>query len=296
MQALTEKRAVLLVVLSGVLWGTSFVAIKAGLEYVDVFWFAFLRMVLATIVGVGFLLAIGRLDTAFLRDRSVWFLGISSGIAFLFQYLALVYTTASKTALLVNLNVIGVALLSWKMYGERFGTRGLMSLILGALGLLLLTTNGDLSQLMLGQAFGDFLALMTAVIWSFFTIVSKQVVSRRGIVVSQVSVWVLLATAVFLAPFAMASGPSLVFQIPAVGWVFILYTAIFCTAIPYLLWNFGLTKMSATKSALILLVEILVAFLGGFALLGESLGVVAAVGALSILVAIVLAVKRAEAQ
>jgi drug/metabolite transporter (DMT)-like permease len=289
--AITEKRAVALTVLAGVLWGTSFVAIKAGLEYVEVFWFVFLRMLLASAAGAVLLLLTGKFRFSFLKIRTVWTLGVLSGIAFLLQYLALLFTTASKTSLLVNLSVIGVALLSWRLYGERFGSRGLAALILGVVGLFLLTTNGGLSPLISGQALGDLLALLTAVIWAFFTILSKKLVTSRASDVYPISIWVLLTTAITLLPFATSSGAAPVLRIPPVGWMFILYIAVFCTTIPYSLWNFGLTRITPTNSALILLIEILVAFLGGVMLLGESLGVVAAVGAVLTFVAIILGAR-----
>jgi len=39
---------------SGVLWGTSFVAMKVGLEYVDPYSFVFLRMVVAFVFSAAF--------------------------------------------------------------------------------------------------------------------------------------------------------------------------------------------------------------------------------------------------
>ena len=293
MPVLTDTRAVLLVVISGVLWGSSFVVIKVGLQYVDVIWFAFLRMLLASGLGLaGIRLLSGTPNASLLRDRSLWFLGISSGVAFVLQNIALLYTTAGKTSLLVNLNVIGVAMLSWRVTGERFGMRGILALTLGSAGLVLLTTNGEISALATGQSLGDLLALITAVIWAFFTTVSKQVVSRAGIAVSQVSTLILSMTAVTLAPIALLSDPAQIAGIEPIGWLLMVYTALFCTTIPYFLWNLGLTKLSATNSALILLVEILVASVGGFIVFQESFGIVAAVGAFLIIAAIVLTIRR----
>jgi drug/metabolite transporter (DMT)-like permease len=292
---LSDTRAVLLVAISGVLWGSSFVVIKAGLEYVDVVWFAFLRMLLASVLGLaGIRVLSGTPSASLLRDRSLWFLGVSSGAAFVLQNIALLYTTAGKTSLLVNLNVIGVAMLSWRVHGERFGTHGILALALGSVGLVLLTTNGDLSALATGQTLGDLLALITAVIWAFFTIISKQVVSRAGVVVSHVSTLILAMTAVTLTPIALLSEPAQIARIEPFGWLLIVYTALFCTTIPYFLWNLGLTKLSATNSALILLIEILVASVGGFIFFHESLGFVAAVGAFLIVAAIILTTRRSR--
>ncbi len=45
-----RRGALFLTILSGVLWGTSFPAIKIGLAFVDAYMFAFFRMFLASVL------------------------------------------------------------------------------------------------------------------------------------------------------------------------------------------------------------------------------------------------------
>jgi len=103
------------------LWGTSFSAIKIGLEYVDAYTFVFLRFLLASIIMLFLLLIRRNFGFEFAKRRVAWFLGIANGVAYLFQYVGMNSTSASKSSLLVNLSAIWVAILSWLILKERFG-------------------------------------------------------------------------------------------------------------------------------------------------------------------------------
>jgi len=101
----SDSTALVFLILANVLWGTGFVIIKIGLSYVNTYDFVFLRLGLAAVLL--FLLVLRRdsqIDT--LKQREVWILGILNGAGFLLQNLGLSLTTAAKTALLTDMNVI----------------------------------------------------------------------------------------------------------------------------------------------------------------------------------------------
>jgi len=45
----SKKKAILMTILAGFLWGTSFPAIKIGLQFMDAYTFVFLRFLVASI-------------------------------------------------------------------------------------------------------------------------------------------------------------------------------------------------------------------------------------------------------
>jgi len=71
-----------------------------------------------------------------------------------------------------------------------------------------------------------------------------------------------------------------------------LYLAIACTTIAYYLWAYGLKRLTATSSSIILLLEIVAGLTVSFILLGEGLNSFAIVGAGFIVVAIILVSDR----
>src|SRR5208283_4050731 len=101
--------ALVILIISSILWGSSFVSIKIGLDYVNPYDFVFLRLAVASAIMVSALFLLGRMRLSAFKEGSVWILGLLNGVAYSLQYIGLLYTTAGKTALLVNLNVIMVA-------------------------------------------------------------------------------------------------------------------------------------------------------------------------------------------
>jgi drug/metabolite transporter (DMT)-like permease len=278
--------AILLLAVSSVFWGSSFVSIKIGLEYVNAYDFAFLRLALASIILVSALAVRRRLGVPVFKERAIWMLGLLNGVAFALQYVGLLLTTAGKAALLANLNVIMIALLSRKIFRERFGRFKVLGVVLGIAGGVLITTGGSLSSLLQGQLIGDLLVFSSGLVWAFFIVLNKWVVTGSGKDVTQLSAVVMLATALVLMPVSIIFGGLNTIAIPIAGWFWIGFTAIFCTIVPYGLWNLALRAVSATLASVIVMLEIVAAMILSAVFLGESFGAPTVVGAGLILVSI----------
>ena len=282
----STNTAIMLLAVSSVFWGSSFVSIKIGLEYVNAYDFAFLRLAVASTILVSLLAARGRLGIPALKEKAIWILGLLNGVAFALQYVGLLMTTAGKAALLANLNVIMIALLSWKLFHERFGISKMIGVVLGVAGGVLITTGGSLSALLQGQVLGDLLVFCAGLVWAFFIVLNKWVVTRSEKDVTQLSAVVMLATALVLMPIAIAFGGLNTAGIPFVGWFWIAFTAIFCTIVPYGLWNLALRTVSATLASAVVMLEIVAAMTLSGIFLSESFGTATIIGAALILVSI----------
>lgn len=129
-----RKDAVFLTILAGVLWGTSFPAIKIGLEFVDPYMFVFLRMLLASVLTLLIVFATNNFDVSLAKEKSIWYLGLLNGFSYLIQYVGMNYTTASKSSLLINLSAVWVAILSWLILKERFSKKRMSGIVLGIIG------------------------------------------------------------------------------------------------------------------------------------------------------------------
>jgi drug/metabolite transporter (DMT)-like permease len=280
---------VALIALCGVFWGTSFAAMKVGLEYVDPYSFAFLRLVMAFILSAAFLFLRERPNVNVLRDWRIWALGILNGAGFILQYVGISYTTATRTALIANSNVAFTALLSWKLLDERIGLGGFAALPLALVGVFLLTTGGDLSTLAGGQTTGDLLVLMAGLVWSVFLVLNKEMASEKDSSVSQMAAWVMLVTTISIAPVALIFGKVSRAGLAWEAWGAIVFTAVICTFIPYLLLTKAQRTIGATLSALVLLIEIIVAIVSSAWILGEQFAVGSGLGAILVCASILLA-------
>jgi len=280
------RKALLLTILAGVLWGSSFPAIKIGLRYTDAYMLAFWRFFSASVIMFVFLVFTGNFSFK-LAKRRVWLLGILNGFAYLLQYVGMTYTTASKSSLLVNLTAVWVAILSWLIFKERFGNKKLLGIVIATIGVFLVTTSLNFSELTRGMLFGDILVLSSGVGWSFFIVYNKKfIVDAENSF--QFMTWILFATVLPLIPLIVLSGNQSL-SLPVEAWGAIAYTAIFCWIFPYYLWLKALEHISPVTSTIVLLTEVIVATVISFFMLDERFTIISGAGAVLILLAIVLA-------
>ncbi|MCJ7490208.1 MAG: DMT family transporter, partial [Thermoplasmata archaeon] len=197
------------------------------------------------------------------------------------------YTTASKTALLVDINVVAVAIISYFVFSERIGWKKAFGIALGIAGVVLITGDGGFS-FDRSEFIGDLLVYGCGWLWAFFIILNKKMLahysavelSSSAIVTS--AVWLLIPVTYLY----LAGGTDFTVEAPA--WVAIIYLGVVCTSVAILLWAMGLEGVSATSSATIMLLEIVTALVISMSLLEESLRPIAAIGAALVLVSVYL--------
>ncbi len=280
-----KKEALLLTIIASSLWGTSFPAIKIGLQFMDAYTFVFLRFFFALLIMFAIVLFSKKFSFNF-NKRLILFLGCINGIAYLLQYIGMSSTSASKSSLLVNLTVVWVALLSPILLKEKIGRKKLTGVILSLLGIVFVTTNLDFQSFGIGSMMGDLIVIAAGMIWAIFILYNKPLVNETKNLMMSLT-WLLLFTIIPLVPVVPFSAKNFL-TLPWEAWSAILYTAIFCWNIPYYIWSKGLRKISAVTSSVILLNEIIVSVIISTIFLGDSLTVVTGIGAVFIMFAIVL--------
>jgi drug/metabolite transporter (DMT)-like permease len=284
----TKKKAVLLTIVAGFLWGTSFPAIKIGLGYMDndAFTFVFLRFLIASLVMLAVLLVKQGFKFSFSQKRLVLFLGVVNGLAYLMEYVGMVFTTASKSSLLINLSAVWVALLCPIVLRERLGAKKTLGVTVSLLGIFLTTTNLNFVALSEGSVFGDLLVVGAGVAWAVFMVYNKPLAESGKSLVLPMTL-LLVCTLLPLLPVApLAAGAVGTLSLEA--WLTIIYTAVLCWVVPYYLWLRGLQHLSPSTSAIVLLTEIVVAVAISTLFLGEAFTIISGIGAVLIIIAILL--------
>jgi drug/metabolite transporter (DMT)-like permease len=273
--------------LTAILWGTSFPVISYGIRSgLNPSLFLFLRFCVAAPVMIVAAIALRRRILRTLKTKAIWWLGLLNAAGFLCQYTGQAYTDASVAALLVNLSVLVTALGSAIILKEKFGLTKTAGVVLALAGVGLLATKGDLSLVTQGQLTGDALYLLAALSWGWYLIYNKQSSDREKWDPLSASASVVILTAVFVSPVLLTIGPVL--TLSSVSWEVIAYTAIFNTAFPYVLYQSGLRFLSATSSAIVLLLDVVTAVAISVAFLGETFNGFSLVGALCIMASFVL--------
>jgi len=275
----SERSAIVLLLITNILWGSSFVSVKIGLAYVNAYSFAFLRLALASAILLTALILCGRFNLKSIREPFVWMLGLLNGLGFSLQYVGQIFTTPAKTALLVDVNVVVVAIISWRMFNETFGLRKQLAVVLSVVGAIMITTNGDFSTLSQGELLGDALVFLAGLAWALFIICNKRLLLRADRNVIELSTFVLFTTALLLLPMALLFGNLSSSVVPLEGWVWVAYTAIVCTIVPYALWIAALKQVTATISSVVGMLEIVAAMVLSGLVLGETYNTVTLLGA-----------------
>lgn len=286
---LSSKRvAILETAMTAFLWGTSFPVIRFGIaQGIEPVLFAFLRFTLAAPIMVIVASIRGRGLIKKITDRSIWLLGILNAIGFVSQFIGQAYTDASISALLVNLSVIIAAIGGSIFLGERFNKWKIYGVLMAVIGVLFVTTKGDVALLSRGELVGDILCLITATTWGTYVIYSKMKTDNIDWDPISVTTGIVIITALFLSPVLFFSRPKINLEL----FLVVVYTAIMNTVIPFILYQSALMHLTASSSSIILMLEILTAMIISNLFLGERFTLYSLFGASLILISILIVSK-----
>ena len=286
---LTTPVAVALTALAAFLWGTSFPVNHVGLFHLDPGTFSFARFAVGALSATAVALALGLYRPRLLLSWEVWLMGLFNSLGFLLQYMAQELTSPAKAALLINANAVVVAVLAVLMLRERLTRPLVAGIVLAVVGVFFLTTEGRIENLRGGSVLGDALAFLAGATWSVFIILNKRFLhgghaeqeNLMGLAAA-----VFTATAVLTFPLGFAMWSDSFLRVPAAGVWPILYAGLLCTTTAYLLWTVALRRLSASVSAVVLLLEVPVATVLSVGLGYEALTLAAALGGLLLFAAI----------
>lgn len=285
----SHRSGLLLTLAASFVWGTTFVVSQIGFQYANPYNLAFLRFATASAGIVAFALPFDKkvgLKRQLLRN-SIWFLGGVYALGFLLQYVGQSLTTASEASLLSNLAPILVPIIAFFILKDLITNAQKVGIVLGFFGLFLIAR----PRLNLGlfNVLGDLLLFGTSVCYAVFIVLSKRLNTESV----PSSLAIIVVVTVFLAPAAIWPG-NLTLQnlkIELIGWASILYLGYPCTIIALSLYLKGLSSVSASESAILLLLQVLTALFLAAILLGEFLMSAQVIGAFAIVLALMLGTR-----
>ncbi len=295
----SQKRDITFLVLAGILWGTSFPAITYGLQYTTPVLFLLLRFLFASIIaGILFPSSVKRV----LTSKDMVIVGLLNAIAYLLQFVGQQWVPAGQSALLVNSYSILVPFFAYFMIRERLTIEKILAAIIGLLGVGFITNqdSGGVSATKAQYVLGVITIFLAGTIWALYVVFTKrmQILYPRensyASHTSEISQDVFVASmfyTVFLATGVLVfSNEPLTFPLQAI--VAAIYLAIFCSTIPLLLYLGSLENIDAGISAIILLLEVLVAFIISAFYFEEQVILRQIFGATLILIGIFLAIRE----
>lgn len=264
-------------------WGWSFVIMKDAIERQSVNNFLFTRFIVAVVVMVLIrprVLHLLNLDLLLRAGAAGFFLG--SG--YIFQTLGLERTGAAITGFVTGLYIVLTPIFAAIILRQRVDSFTWMCIAIATVGLALLSIRG------FSVGIGELLTFISAIFFALHIIALSKWSSGRD---------AYAMTVVQLAMCALLSGISSIpdgySSPPDFGvWGVVVFTAVFATAIAFIIQTWSQAHMSATKVAVILTMEVVFAALFAILFGGESLTVQSTVGGLMVIAAMYLIVIRQE--
>ena len=203
------------------------------------------------------------------------FFGVT--LYFMLQGFALLHTAASNVGVIVAVSPVFTVLLSWRLLKDSRPTRTFFLgalLVLGGIGIVRFA--GSRLEL---HPLGDFLALLTAFVWSVYSIITKKI-GDFGFHTVQSTRRIFLYGLLFLLPAVIAMDFRLGLErfVAPENIISLLFLGLGSTALCFVLWNFSMEQLGPAKASVYLYLIPLVAVAGSVLFLEEAVGLLKGLG------------------
>ncbi len=274
-----------LLILTTVLWGTTFIITKNLTQEVPIFLYLGIRFCLAIVGFLPYFIHIKRINKKIILYGALT--GLIYCFAIIFQTFGLQTTTAGKAGFITGLSTIMVPFLTWFWFKKKLKKRVWLAVIISVIGMALLLLEGES-----GIVVGDFLVLICAVFCAFHIVLTDKFVRL---------VDVYLYTIVQLTTISLfCFGSSLIFNesydIINVGlpfWLIMIYLGVIVTAGTFIFQNWSQQHQGPSQTAIIFTLEpVFAVIFASFIIGNETMSIVGWLGCALIFIAILIAVLK----
>ena len=262
------------------MWGISFVWMKDILDQQDVYSFLVSRFIVAAMV---MLLVNPRVITKLNRDLLVKgsIIGTALGLGYIFQTLGLERTTPAITGFITGLYVVLTPLIGALILKEKLTIQAWFYIALATLGLGVLSISG------FSIGAGELFVLISAFLFAAHILLLSRWSKDFD---AYTLTFVQLATCAVVSG-VPASLNGFVAPPDRQVWAVVIFTAVFATFFAFVIQTWAQARISATKVAVILTMEVVFAALFSVALGAEPLTLRILLGGSMVLIAMIMIVQ-----
>jgi drug/metabolite transporter (DMT)-like permease len=296
-QSSTPRSALLLVhaslLVTAILWGGNFTAIKYLLDRLEPFDVMFLRAAGAILFFSLFLLLTGRALIPIARADAIRLVLIGV-IGITIMNLAMIngqkLLPAALASLIVTSNPIHTTLISRLLGGEPLTGRKIGGIMLAFFGFLivLLFGSGKGADLSADHVKGMLIVALAPFSWAFYTVLSKPLLTRYPPV--HVAAYTSIAGSIgfMIVPFARPGTVERIGDLTAWGWAAALFATLLAFVVSYVLWYRGLRVLTPSQTAVYIYLVPVFGLLSAWLILGETITAYLVLGGATILAGVVL--------
>jgi drug/metabolite transporter (DMT)-like permease len=276
-----------------VFWGASSIAAKEALLELNAVEICTIRFAIAcaAVLAIALAFSPGALRIS-LRDVPLLiFLSVAGvSLQFVLQVTSLAYTTVTNFSLLFNMSTFFIMVLGALLLGERLTGEKLLGAGIAFAGLSLIVSGGSL-DLSSSHLPGDLTGLASAALFGVYTIAMKRAACRYRPLT--ILAYTFLFGVIGLLPFYMLGTPMTPpADISPLSWAALLFLALCCSVIAFLVYNHGVGKLRASEVGMTIYVTPLAGVALAVVLLGEPLTALTVTGAALIMMGMYVSRSR----
>jgi drug/metabolite transporter (DMT)-like permease len=283
----SKKRVIanILLILTTLLWGTSFIITKTITQEVPVFFYLGVRFSIAIIGFLPYFIRIKRINKKLLLYGTIT--GLMYYIAIVFQTLGIQTTTAGKAAFITGLSTVMVPFITWIGFKKTIKKRVWLAVVISILGMVFLLLEGES-----GIIIGDFLVLLCAVLYAFFIVLNDKYVQIVDVYLYSVVQLIIISALSFGASFLLNETYN-IGNLSLPHWLVFLYMGLAVTTGSFIFQNWSQQHQGPAQTAIIFTLEPVFAVIFASFIIGdETMTILGWVGCALIFVAIFITVIR----
>lgn len=263
-----------LLLLTAIIWGFSFTAQRAGMEFIGPFTFNGIRFLIGAVSILPIIFLEKKADTSTKQNlKPIIIYGAVGGFLLYLgsslQQIGIVYTSAGKAGFITGMYVIIVPIIGI-FFRHKAGWRRWAGALLSITGLYFLSVKGSVKI-----NIGDIFVLLSAFFWASHVIAISHFSPRVNALKLAFIQYMFCGVLSMISAFIFEDVQT---HTLFLAWMPILYGSIFSVGIAYTLQVYAQKKVHPAHAAIILSLEGVFAVLGGWILLGESLGAKGLIG------------------
>lgn len=280
---------VLAIIFAMFIWASSFVALKSALQFYEPYTVIFIRMVFASLCFLFFIK--GFLKYTFTKKDIKYIILLSLFeplLYFIFEAKALQLTSASQAGMITSLMPLITSIAAFFILKELISKQFIFGSILAVFGAIWLSYEGsaNISQSAPNPALGNFLEFLAMCCGAGYTIIAKKLIEKFSALFITASQAFL--GAIFFLPLSGYELLTKPFSFHLDAFLWILYLGVVVTLGGYGLYNFALTKISASKASVFINLIPIFTLVLAYILLNEKLTYIEIIASLIILVGVFL--------
>ena len=275
----------ILLVLTTLLWGTSFIITKNLTLDVPIFLYLGIRFSIAIIGFIPYLIRIKRINKKILLFGTLT--GLMYYVAIVFQTLGIQATTAGKAAFITGLSTIMVPFITWLGFRKAIKKRVWLAVIISISGMVFLFLERESNVIL-----GDILVLLCAVLYAFFIVLNDKYVRIVDVYLYSMVQLIVISVLSFGGSFLLNETYDLM-NVSLPFWLIFIYMGLAVTTGTFIFQNWSQQHQGPAQTAIIFTLEpVFAVIFASFILGAEPITILGWLGYALIFIAILITVLK----